>query len=395
MDLSQVTQMVSWLDEEHRKDKKLIGDLLKRIDDQTALIINQGRRIEDLDARLAAAQNQLPRLDQLEALQQQARTGQGRRIEQLDAQVAALQNGLLRFDQVEANMQQIRAEASSLLPRFEHSLHTVLEQAGQSRAHERERDSRAINELRMQLEPVPEIQRRLEAHSAEDRRLNDQFSPLQAEVGKLNAALEIIPPRLQYLEEWGERLTTHISDLKLIETRVNGEHAEMLESIRRSEEDQRQQLAHWSGEIGEHRHQVDAAIAALPPLDDLYEQARRVLKHYEGLEDEIRAEQTKVEHLLELAEQRLKETLAEWRSEHEKNWEQHMTTFDLYRRQQRDSVDGIMARLDTLEQANEEQRERWHALSEVLGERHKRQLLEMERVHQDLETNVLGKKWRS
>jgi hypothetical protein len=54
-----------------------------------------------------------------------------------------------------------------------------------------------------------------------------------------------------------------------------------------------------------------------------------------------------------------------------------------------------MARLDTLEQANEEQRERWHALSEVLGERHKRQLLEMERAHQDLETNVLGKKWRS
>jgi len=269
LDLSQVTQMVSWLDEEHRKDKKLISDLLKRIEDQNALIINHGRRIEDLDARLAAAQGQLPRLDQIEALQLQTRTAQGRRIEELGALIAAVQNGLLRFDQVDANMQQIRTEAVSLLPRFEHELHSALEQTGQSRALERERDMRAINELRMQLEPLPEIQRRLDAQSAEDRRLNEQFPPLHAEHEKLQAALEVIPPRLQYLEEWGERLTTHISDLKLIEGRVKGEHGQMLETIRRSEEDQRRQLTLWSGEIAEHRRQVDAAIAALPPLDDL------------------------------------------------------------------------------------------------------------------------------
>jgi len=395
LDLSQVTQMVSWLDEEHRKDKKLISDLLKRIEDQNALIINHGRRIEDLDARLAAAQGQLPRLDQIEALQLQTRTAQGRRIEELGALIAAVQNGLLRFDQVDANMQQIRTEAVSLLPRFEHELHSALEQTGQSRALERERDMRAINELRMQLEPLPEIQRRLDAQSAEDRRLNEQFPPLHAEHEKLQAALEVIPPRLQYLEEWGERLTTHISDLKLIEGRVKGEHGQMLETIRRSEEDQRRQLTLWSGEIAEHRRQVDAAIAALPPLDDVYEQARRVLKHYEGLEDEIRAEHTKIDHLLELSEQRLKETLAEWRSEHEKNWEQHVTTFDLYRRQQREGIDAILARLDTLELGDADQRVRWHELRETLGEQHKRKLLDLEREHQDLENNVLGKKWRS
>jgi chromosome segregation ATPase len=395
MDLSQVTQMVSWLDEEHRKDKKLISDLLKRIEDQTALIINQGRRIEDLDARLAAAQGQLPRFDQLEALQFQTRTAQGRRIEELDAHIAAVQNGLLRFDQVDANMQQIRTEAASLLPRFEHELHSVLDQSGQSHALERERDSRAINELRMQLEPLPEIQRRLDAQTTEDRRLNEQFQPMQAEIEKLQAALEVIPPRLQFLEEWGERLTTHIGELKLIEGRIKAEHGQMLETIRRSEEDQRQQLTLWSGEIAEHRRQVDASIAALPPLDDIYEQARRVLKHYEGLEDEIRAEQTKIDHLMELSEQRLKETLAEWRSEHEKNWEMHLTNFDLYRHQQREGIDSILARVDVLELGDAEQRERWHALRETLGEQHKRKLLDLEREHQDLENDVLGKKWRS
>lgn len=394
MDLSQVTQLVTWLDEEHRKDKKLVADLLKRIEDQNALIINQGRRIEELDARLAAAQGQLPRLDQIEALHAQTRTAQGRRIEELDAHIAAVQNGLLRFDQVEANMQQIRTEAGSLLPRFEHELESRLEQTSQTRSLERERDGRAISELRMQLEPLPELERRLAALTTEDRRLNEGFPPLQAEIVKLHAAVELIPPRLQYLEEWGERLTVHIGELKLIEGRIKGEHGQMLEIIHRSEEDQRQQLTLWSGEIAEHRRQVDAAIAALPPLDDVYEQARRVLKHYEGLEDEIRAEQTKIDHLLELSEQRLKETLAEWRSEYEKNWEMYVTTFDLYRKQQREGIDAVLARLDTLEQGDVEQRERWRALRESLAEQHKRRLLEIEREHQDLENNVLGKKWR-
>lgn len=395
MDLSQVTQMVSWLDEEHRKDKKLVGELLKRIEDQNALIINQGRRIEELDARLATAQAQLPRLDQIEALHAQTRTAQGRRIEELDAHIAAVQSGLMRFDQVEANMQQVRTEASSLLPRFEHELQLRLEQTAQTRILERERDSRAINDLRMQLEPLPELQRRLDALAAEDRRLNEGFPPLEADIVKLYAALELIPPRLQYLEEWGERLTTHIGELKLIEGTIKGQHSQMLETIRRSEEDQRQQLTLWSGEIAEHRRQVDAAIAALPPLDEMYEQARRVLKHYEGLEDEIRAEQTKIDHLLHLSEQRLKETLAEWHSDYEKNWEMYVTTFDLYRKQQREGYDAILLRLDVVEQADIEQRERWHALRETLAEQHKRKMLDIEREHQDLEGNVLGKKWRS
>jgi len=120
-----------------------------------------------------------------------------------------------------------------------------------------------------------------------------------------------------------------------------------------------------------------------------------VLKHYEGLEDEIRAEQTKIDHLMELSEQRLKETLAEWRSEHEKNWEMHLTNFDLYRHQQREGIDSILARVDPLELGDAEQRERWHALRETLGEQHKRKLLDLEREHQDLENDVLGKKWRS
>lgn len=394
LELSQATQMLRWLDDEHRKDKQSLVELQKRIEAQNELIINLGRRIIDLEGRLSATQSQLPRIDTLEANLDQTRNSQGRRIEELDGRIATALNSLQRFDQVETNMQQVRAEASALLPKFEHELHLALEQTAQTRAMERERDTRAINELRLLLEPIPEIQRQLPGFTAEDRRLGEQFPPLQTQLDKLAVALEAIPPRLQYLEEWGERLTTQISDLKLIEERIKGQHAAMQEVIRRSEEDARQVLVQWSTEIVEHRRQVDATLAALPPLDEMYEQARRVLQHYEGLEDEIRAEQVKVAHLLDLSEQRLKETLAEWRSNHEKDWEQYMTVFELHRKQQRELYDAILVRLDALEQVDADQTERWHALRETWAEQAKRQLLEMERAHAELEATISGKKRR-
>ncbi len=357
LDLTQAIQMLRWLDDEHRKDKILMAEMQKRIDDQKELIINQGRRLEELEARITQTQS-----------------------------------ALYKFDQIEVNMQQTRGEASALLPKFEHELHAALERTAQARALALERDSRLVQELRTQLEPIPDIRRRLDALVLEDRRLNEQFPPLHVKQEQLAAALEVQISRFQYLEEWGERIVKQVAELKLIEGRIKADHAVMLEAIRRSEEDQRQQLSQWAQEIVDHRKTVDAAIAALPPVGEVYDQARRALAHLEGLDDEIRDEQAKVAHLLELSEQRTKETLAAWRSEHEKNWEQHITMFDLYRKQQREISDAIIVRLDALEQVDVEQTERWTALRETWVEQSKRQMMEVERMQKELETSILGKK---
>src|SRR5437868_8000808 len=157
IDLSQAVQMVRWLDDEHRKDRQHVAELLKRIDGQTEMIVNLGRRLTELEGRLVATQNQLPRIDQLETNLDQTRTAQGRRLEELDVRITTAQNSLQRFDQVETSMQQMRAEANTLMPRLEHELQAALEQTAQTRALERERDGRAISEIHILLEPIPEI----------------------------------------------------------------------------------------------------------------------------------------------------------------------------------------------------------------------------------------------
>ncbi len=393
LDLGQAIQMLRWLDDEHRKDKVQLSELQKRLDEQKDLAVSQGRRIEELETRLKDTQESLVRFVRIDAAIE-GLVKQVRRFEEIDIRLNALQTSLSRFDQIDAAMQQTRGEAAALLAKFEYELFSALEQAVSARAVERERDMRAVNELRKGLEPIPELERRLDVAAAEDRRLNDQFPPIHKELERLAAAVEAQVPRMQYLEEWGGRLTAQIADLKLLEDRVKAEHAAMHETVRRSEEDLRQVLAEWTEGVLDHRHRVDQVIAGLPPLDELITETKRVLAQYEGLDDEIRGEQTQVAHMLELSEERLKETLTKYLSEQEKNWDQHITVFDLFRKQQREMTDAMNARLEALEQEDAEHEERWRALRETWSEQSKRQLLELERARQELESSVSKRKKR-
>src|SRR5450759_1736993 len=71
MDLTQLSQMVTWLDEEHRRDREEIAKLDQRLQGMTIENQEQARRIQDLEGRLANTQAQLTRFTQMDqALQQ-------------------------------------------------------------------------------------------------------------------------------------------------------------------------------------------------------------------------------------------------------------------------------------------------------------------------------------
>ena len=71
MDVGQLTQMTTWLDEEHRRDKAELIRLQQKVETQEAELQDQSRIIQDLEGRIAGVQAQLLRFSQLEASIQQ------------------------------------------------------------------------------------------------------------------------------------------------------------------------------------------------------------------------------------------------------------------------------------------------------------------------------------
>ena len=77
MDITQLAQMVNWLDEEHRRDRSEIARLQQRLESQSGDIIEQARRIQELEGQLAGTQAQFTKFNQLEAAIQNASISQG------------------------------------------------------------------------------------------------------------------------------------------------------------------------------------------------------------------------------------------------------------------------------------------------------------------------------
>ena len=59
MNLNQATQMLTWLDEERRRDKGELAKLQQRVESQAAEITEQARRIQELER---AARGYIPQL---------------------------------------------------------------------------------------------------------------------------------------------------------------------------------------------------------------------------------------------------------------------------------------------------------------------------------------------
>lgn len=63
MDIDQLAQMVHWLDEEYRRDRAEIARLQQQLESQSAEIVEQTHRIQELEGRLETTTAQLERFN--------------------------------------------------------------------------------------------------------------------------------------------------------------------------------------------------------------------------------------------------------------------------------------------------------------------------------------------
>ena len=69
--MGQLTQMTTWLDEEHRRDKAELIRLQQRVESQEGELLDQSRLMKDLEGRVVSMQAQLLRFAQIETALQQ------------------------------------------------------------------------------------------------------------------------------------------------------------------------------------------------------------------------------------------------------------------------------------------------------------------------------------
>ena len=353
MDSTQTAKMVAWLDEERRKDKALITKLEERGSAQTALLEDQSRRIQALEAELT-----------------NVRTS-GISVSQFDEAIGRL-----------------RADFSASLEQFESRRGNIEQDLKKIRDADRDAVMKVIDELRQ--ETTTRIDRAVQPRKAEEERLAKVAAELQTYADNLSKSFEEFQRSLGYLEEQRRQDTRRISDINSdvaeVAKRAESQQAklELLEDLSRRNERQltelsgllnefKQQRLEWSEQqalIEQQREQTmnemlrrmdgygeDMAgfTKQVEVWADTHREMKKQISDFERLADRIDRRLNEVSEMQRLSEERFRQEWEEYLTDDQKRWRQFTITNEEAWRTNERTIDEIKSLLTQLGERSERQ----------------------------------------
>ncbi len=318
MDLTQLAQMVTWLDEEHRRDRAEIARLQQRIEAQSSDIVEQARRIQELEGRLAGTQAQFTRFNQVEQAIQNTKTELVGLVERAYEERVSGQRELERARMADREMLSREiGEVRRELPRIGR-----VEEAVQLRIAEDERLGELIMSMRNQIGSLAkEIEERtrqipflVEQRTSDTKRI----AQLQQETVELFKRTEAIAGRLPLLEESNRKTANEIEKLPPMIEQLRDDQVKFMERTRVMIVDREQVLTRWQETIDEQKSLVAQAYERLQNFAQQIDISRRAVAEMQEFKDLILREQGQVAELQRLAEERIRREMDEFREDYER-----------------------------------------------------------------------------
>ena len=328
MDLGQLSQMTTWLDEEHRRSKAELIQLQQ-------MVSNEGNELQD-----------------------QART-----LKDLEGRVAGMQTHLLKASHLQAAMQQLREEVVHLLAQADDRRQQEAREAERLRAIERDNISRALNEIRRDLQRLPRVEEEVNLRKAEQQRVGESVLVIQQNLNALTQEVENKLRSIPFLEDGRQqdakriaqlqqeslealkRLEQQGSRLQMLEDAVqrqerdSGEVKELVSQLRTSQRESiekqlletehfKRQMAEWDERVVFFDKKFTDFAARMEQFSSSFREDRQVVESVERFQEEIKREQAQVTELQRLAEERQRRQLEEWQEENEKRWRKELLRWE-------------------------------------------------------------------
>jgi hypothetical protein len=318
MEIAQLAQMVNWLDEEHRRDRAEIARLQQRLESQSADTIEQARRLQELEGRLAQTQAQLARFNQVESAISNTKTELTALVERDNEARAAMQRELERArmgdrEVLSRELSEIRRE----LPRM-----TRIEESLEMRAVEDVRLSELIMGVRNQVgglaKEVEERTRQIPFLAEQRTSDTKRIAQLQQETVELFKRTEALSGRLPLLEETLRKGLSEAEKVPGTVDQIREQMTQFMEKTRVTLVDREQLIARWQETMDEQKGMVQQAYERMQSYAQQIEISRRTVNEMQDFKDMVLREQSQVQELQRLAEERIRREMDEFREDFEK-----------------------------------------------------------------------------
>ncbi len=328
MELAQLEQLVTWLDEQRRQADQYIRQLEQRL-------LGQQNTIEE----------------------------QAQRILQLESELAALRAQLAEYTAIRQAMENLRNEVRHMVERLEEERLSRERDQERIRAAEREKISREIAELRKALENLPQLEERLAARRTEEQRLNEQLLKLreqvtavdrrveetgrdvallmeqrsqdhrrigqvQGETVELFRRLEALTGKVALIEEKTQRQESALKHMQEATEALRQEEEAFLEEVRRAEADRTQKIKQWEREFQRMEELVQQFQEQIERFQVQYDKAVRAVADIERWQAELKRDVHEAREAQRLTADRMQKQLREFESEQEKRWQKQVLEWE-------------------------------------------------------------------
>ena len=179
MDMEHILKQVDWLDEERRKDQNKLGSF---------------------DERLKALEGNFPPLNQ--------------QIKDLNSEITRLNATLARMDDYDESLLQIRKDHKTDVDDIEKQFVKRADEAEKMRRAELRALDGPINDLRKELEQLPEMQRSIKARQEEELRISRDIDDVRNRIETVRRSEEEYTRQLRLLDDGRRQDSKRMTDLQ-------------------------------------------------------------------------------------------------------------------------------------------------------------------------------------
>lgn len=314
MNLDQAAQLITWLDEEHRKDKVQLGELANQLGQQYTQISGLNRSLQDLEERLARVQSQA-----------------------------------LRYSQLEQSGGQIKTEVQMVLDQFDARHKKDDEEAYKMRQMEREREDQVLSALQMQLEALQQWQRGTVGDHDLLQRVDLTLGTYQRELEEGIQRDEDHGRRLQVIEEWVSRVGQLTSEMHALSERLRQERADAAEASRRAEQQRARHMAEWSEQMKTSRREIDDWIGQMRTIQEQHKESRKIYGEMQEMEERLKQTESRLLQWQRLVEESRRKERDQVIADVDKRWQQQLGEWQFLRDEWNKRLGALTDRVTKLE----------------------------------------------
>ncbi len=322
MELSQLEQMVRWLDDERKKDKALIGVLQERTEQQALTIEAQARDLDTLRRELGQLVADVRRTDDYPAMIERTHRDLSTALEELKA--------TQRREKAEAERLR-RAEIEAL----SQEVITVDERYRQTLRYPEMLEARAVGEQRLQTQ----LQQLTGSVADLTKRTDDRLQAIvyleeqrRADTRRVAAVEGDLPPLRKAVDEFNAKLLRLEDSIRKLPARVEEaiqiakSYDPKIEELRVADFQREQRVRQYLDQAAQVQAEVARLVEQTQKYALLFNQNKQALDALEAFRVRLEKRQNEIAEMQRLNEERLKREWEEWQAAFARDWQKRLVT---------------------------------------------------------------------